>query len=74
MPTVVPQLKSITIGGAIAGIGIESSSFKYGFVHETVQELEILLPDGTIVVATRRMNTATCFSGFRTLMARSGMR
>src|SRR5688572_1999453 len=38
MPTVVPQLKSITIGGAIAGIGIESSSFKCGFVHETVQE------------------------------------
>ena len=42
MPAVVPQLKSITIGGAIAGIGIESSSFKYGFVHETMQELDVL--------------------------------
>ena len=30
MPTVVPQLKSITIGGAVTGIGIESSSFRYG--------------------------------------------
>ncbi len=29
MPTVVPQLKSITIGGATTGCGIESSSFKY---------------------------------------------
>ena len=36
IPAVVPQLKSITIGGAISGIGIESSSFHYGQVHETV--------------------------------------
>src|SRR3989338_9535027 len=28
MPAVVPELKSITIGGALTGIGIESSSFK----------------------------------------------
>jgi len=52
MPCVVPQLKSITIGGAVAGIGIESSSFRYGLVHETVEELEILTGDGRIVVAT----------------------
>src|SRR5450755_2300109 len=36
MPCVVPQLKSITIGGAAAGVGIEASSFKYGLVHETL--------------------------------------
>ncbi|HSL05693.1 MAG TPA: FAD-binding oxidoreductase [Nitrospiraceae bacterium] len=64
MPTVVPQLKSITIGGAIAGIGIESSSFKCGFVHETVQELEILLPDGRIVVATKSNEYSDLFFGF----------
>jgi FAD/FMN-containing dehydrogenase len=64
MPTVVPQLKSITIGGAIAGIGIESSSFKYGFVHETVQELEILLPDGRVVVATKSNDYSDLFFGF----------
>ena len=29
MPAVVPQLKSITIGGAVSGLGIEASSFKY---------------------------------------------
>ena len=28
MPAVVPQLKSITIGGAVGGIGIESTSFR----------------------------------------------
>ena len=52
MPAVVPQLKSITIGGAAAGVGIEATSFKYGLVHETLQELEILLPDGRMVLAT----------------------
>ena len=39
MPTVVPQLRSITIGGATTGCGIEASSFRYGLVHETVQEI-----------------------------------
>jgi FAD/FMN-containing dehydrogenase len=53
MPTVVPQLKSITIGGAITGLGIESSSFKYGLVHETVEEMEVLLGDGSTVICTR---------------------
>ena len=30
MPTVVPQLKTITLGGAVTGLGIESSSFRKG--------------------------------------------
>jgi len=64
MPSVVPQLKSITIGGALAGVGIESSSFKYGFVHETILEIEILLPDGTVVVATRDNEHRDLFFGF----------
>ncbi|NOT22503.1 MAG: FAD-binding oxidoreductase [Nitrospiraceae bacterium] len=64
MPAVVPQLKTITIGGAIAGIGIESSSFKYGFVHETMQELEVLFPDGEVVVATRENEHRDLFFGF----------
>jgi FAD/FMN-containing dehydrogenase len=64
MPAVVPQLKSITVGGAIAGIGIESSSFKYGFVHETMQELEALLPDGRVLVATKTNDCSDLFFGF----------
>jgi hypothetical protein len=52
LPAVVPQLKSITIGGAYAGLGIESSSFRYGLAHETVEEVEVLLADGDIVVCT----------------------
>ena len=64
MPSVVPQLKSITIGGATAGVGIESSSFKYGFVHETILEIDILLPDGTIAVATKDNEHRELFFGF----------
>ena len=52
MPAVVPQLKSITIGGAVSGIGIESSSFRYGLPHETVQEMDVLLGNGEVVTCT----------------------
>jgi FAD/FMN-containing dehydrogenase len=49
LPAVVPQLKTITLGGAVSGLGIEASSFKFGLVHETVEEMEILLGDGRMV-------------------------
>lgn len=64
MPAVVPQLKSITIGGAVTGCGIESSSFKFGLVHETVREMEILLGDGTTVVCTPENEYRDLFFGF----------
>jgi FAD/FMN-containing dehydrogenase len=50
MPAVVPQLKTITLGGAVAGVGIEASSHRYGLVHDSVLELEVLTGDGRIVV------------------------
>jgi len=64
MPAVVPQLKSITIGGATTGCGIESSSFRYGLVHETVQEMEVLLPDGRSVYAMPTNEHRDLFYGF----------
>ena len=64
VPCVVPQLKSITIGGAIAGVGIESSSFRHGLVHETIDELEILLADGSVVVARPDNAHSDLFHGF----------
>jgi FAD/FMN-containing dehydrogenase len=51
MPSVVPQLKTITIGGAFSGLGIESSSFRLGLPHESVREVEVLTGAGEIVVA-----------------------
>jgi FAD/FMN-containing dehydrogenase len=64
MPAVVPQLKTITLGGAVAGVGIESSSHRYGLVHDTVLEIEVLLGDGRIVTATRDNEHADLFFGF----------
>jgi FAD/FMN-containing dehydrogenase len=64
MPCVVPQLKSITIGGAVAGVGIESSSFRHGLVHETIEELEVLLGDGSVVVARPDNEHRDLFFGF----------
>ncbi len=63
MPAVVPQLKTITIGGAVAGVGIEATSFRYGLVHETVLEMEILLASGEIVVCSKEKNP-DLFFGF----------
>ncbi|HEX6828689.1 MAG TPA: FAD-binding protein, partial [Burkholderiales bacterium] len=43
MPAVVPPFKTITPGGAAAGVAVEASSFRHGLMHETVLELEVLL-------------------------------
>jgi len=64
MPTVVPQLKSITIGGAATGLGIESSSFKYGLVHETITEMEILIGGGSVVTCNATNKHKDLFFGF----------
>jgi len=64
MPAVVPQLKTITLGGAVAGVGIESSSHRYGLVHDTVREIEVLLGDGRIVTAAPDNEHAGLFFGF----------
>ncbi len=63
-PTVVPELKSITLGGAVTGVGIESSSFKYGLVHETVTEIEVLLGNGSTVLCTPTNEHKDLFFGF----------
>jgi FAD/FMN-containing dehydrogenase len=49
---VTPELKHITIGGATVGIGIESTCFRHGFVHDALLEAEVLLPGGDIVTCT----------------------
>ncbi len=64
MPLVVPQLKTITLGGAVTGLGIESTSFRNGLPHESVLELDILTGDGTIVTARPEGEHADLFAGF----------
>jgi len=64
MPCVVPQLKSITFGGAVAGVGIESSSFKYGLVHDTLLSIDVLLGDGRVITCTPDNEHRDLFYGF----------
>jgi len=63
LPAVVPQLKTITVGGAVSGLGIESSSFKFGLVHETIERMGILLGDGRLVTCSCREHS-DLFFGF----------
>ncbi|MUL84255.1 MULTISPECIES: FAD-binding oxidoreductase [unclassified Mycolicibacterium] len=56
-PLVVPQLKTITLGGAVTGLGIESTSFRNGLPHESVLEMDILTGAGEIVTASRDLRS-----------------
>lgn len=51
-PLVVPELKTITIGGAVSGMAIESSSFRYGLVHESVLSMDVLTGAGEVITCT----------------------
>jgi FAD/FMN-containing dehydrogenase len=64
MPLVVPELKTITIGGAITGLGIESSSWRNGMPHESMLELDVLTGAGTVVTATPDGEHRDLFYGF----------
>jgi FAD/FMN-containing dehydrogenase len=54
MPMCVPQLRTITLGGAVTGLGIESASFRNGTPHESVLEMDILTGDGSILTVSGR--------------------
>lgn len=64
MPAVVPQLKTITVGGAAAGVGIEATSHRWGLVHDTLLEFDVLLPGGDIVTCRPDNEYRDLFYGF----------
>ena len=64
IPYVVPQLRTITLGGAVTGLGIESTSFRNGLPHESVLEMDILTGSGEIVTATPDGEHADLFDAF----------
>jgi FAD/FMN-containing dehydrogenase len=63
MPAVVPQLKTITLGGAVTGLGIESSSFRNGLPHESVLEMDILTGSGQLLTVSPEQHPEL-FAGF----------
>ncbi len=63
-PLCVPQLRTITLGGAVTGLGIESASWRNGCPHESVLELDVLTGSGDVVTARPDNEHADLFFGF----------
>ena len=64
IPYVVPQLRTITLGGAVTGLGIEATSFRSGLPHESVMEMDIFTGSGEVVTATADNEHADLFRTF----------
>lgn len=52
VPPVIPEFPGITVGGGIQGGAGESSSFKWGFLSQTVNWVEYVLGNGSVVTAS----------------------
>lgn len=64
IPLVVPQLRTITLGGAVTGLGIEATSFRNGLPHESVLEMDLLTGSGEIITARPDNEHADLFAAF----------
>ncbi|HYV50121.1 MAG TPA: FAD-binding oxidoreductase [Myxococcaceae bacterium] len=53
VPVVVPELKTITVGGAVAGCSLESTSFYSGGFHDSCLEYEVITARGEVLTCTR---------------------
>lgn len=53
MPTCVPELTGITIGGAVSGCSVESRSFCDGGFHDRCRGYEVVTGDGEVVHLSR---------------------
>jgi FAD/FMN-containing dehydrogenase len=49
VPVVVPEFKTITVGGAVAGCSVESTSFRHGGFHDSCLEYEVITADGQVL-------------------------
>jgi delta24-sterol reductase len=50
------EMEDLTIGGLSCGLGMETTSHKYGLIQETVLAYELILSDGSFIRATRTEN------------------
>ncbi len=64
IPYVVPQLKTITLGGAVTGLGIESTSFRSGLPHESVEEMDVFTGAGEVVTTRSARRARDLFDTF----------
>lgn len=60
-PIIVPELKTITVGGAVAGCSIESMSHTHGGFHDTCLEYEVITASGEVLYCTPDNENALVF-------------
>lgn len=56
IPCTVPELKGITVGGAVSGCSIESMSYRYGGFHDSCLEYEIVTGTGDVLICSPGVN------------------
>ncbi|KAJ9614105.1 hypothetical protein H2200_002241 [Cladophialophora chaetospira] len=56
IPPVVMEFPGITAGGGYAGTAGESSSFKHGFFDRTINFMEMVLADGSVIKCSKYQN------------------
>lgn len=50
------EMESLTIGGISSGWGLETNSYAHGFFQETIQEYELCLSTGQILIVNKENN------------------
>ncbi|XP_074640770.1 delta(24)-sterol reductase-like [Tubulanus polymorphus] len=53
---VLPELDDLTVGGLIMGVGIETSSHKYGLFQHCCVSYELVMADGSVVTCSKDEN------------------
>lgn len=59
---VLPELDDLTVGGLIMGVGIETSSHKFGLFQHTCVSFELVLADGSVVNCSKDENPDLYYS------------
>lgn len=62
VPLVVPELRTITIGGAVSGGSIESMSYRFGGFHDSCLEYEVLTAKGDLIVCSPEGDESLLFN------------
>ena len=64
LPLVIPEFKNITVGGAINGLGVESSSFRHGLFEDSVLGVKIVTGNGKIIRASKSSSSDLFYGMF----------
>lgn len=59
---VMPELDDLTIGGLIAGFGVETSSWEYGLIQHICVSYDVILANGDLVRCSAKENPELFYS------------